>query len=87
MDQIRGLCGVRHKPLVRYHARVIQLPKGFEQVVFEHIPRAQNEEVDHLSRLATTYYDELPKGVYVEAREKPAHKEAISMPMLGEPED
>ncbi|GAA0160094.1 hypothetical protein LIER_16727 [Lithospermum erythrorhizon] len=63
MDQVRGVCGVRHEPL------------------------AQNEEADHLSRLATTYYDELPKGAYVEVREKPAHKEVISMPVLGEPED
>ncbi|GAA0163841.1 hypothetical protein LIER_19614 [Lithospermum erythrorhizon] len=64
MDQVRGVCGARHEPLVKYHARAVQLAKEFEQVVFEHIPRAQNEEADHVSRLATTYYDELPKGVY-----------------------
>ncbi|KAG9147300.1 hypothetical protein Leryth_023597 [Lithospermum erythrorhizon] len=58
MDQVRGICGVKHEPLVKYHARAIQLAKTFEQIVFEHIPRAQNEEVDYLSRLATTYYEE-----------------------------
>ncbi|GAA0164996.1 hypothetical protein LIER_20506 [Lithospermum erythrorhizon] len=47
----------------------------------------QNEEADHLLRLTTTYYDELPKGVYVEIREKPAYEEIISMPILEEPED
>ncbi|GAA0157295.1 hypothetical protein LIER_14597 [Lithospermum erythrorhizon] len=63
------------------------LAKGFEQIVFEHIPHAQNEEVDHLSRIATTYYDELPKEVYVDIRKNPAHEETISLPLLEEPED
>ncbi|GAA0182962.1 hypothetical protein LIER_30466 [Lithospermum erythrorhizon] len=86
-DQVKGLYRVRHELLVKYHVRVVQLAKKFEQVVFEHIPRVQNKEADHLSRLATTYYDELPKGVYVEIREKPAHEEIISIPVLEEPED
>ncbi|GAA0141635.1 hypothetical protein LIER_35425 [Lithospermum erythrorhizon] len=60
---------------------------GFEQIIFEHIPHAQNEEVDHLSRLAITYYDELPEGVYVEVRENPAYEETIIIPVLEEPED
>ncbi|GAA0153496.1 hypothetical protein LIER_11719 [Lithospermum erythrorhizon] len=60
MDQVKGICGVKHESMVKYHAKAIQLAKEFEQIVLEHIPRAQNEEGDHLSRLVTTYYDELP---------------------------
>ncbi|GAA0169924.1 hypothetical protein LIER_24302 [Lithospermum erythrorhizon] len=60
MDQVKGTCGVKHELLVKYHAEAIQLVDEFEQIVFEHIPRAQNEEADRLSRLATTYYDEWP---------------------------
>ncbi|GAA0151487.1 hypothetical protein LIER_10196 [Lithospermum erythrorhizon] len=87
MDQIKGICGVKHEPLVKYHAKTIQLAKEFKQIVFEHIPRTQNEEADHLSRLTTTYYGELSQGVYVEVREVPAYKEAISFPVLEEPND
>ncbi|GAA0157436.1 hypothetical protein LIER_14704 [Lithospermum erythrorhizon] len=87
IDQVRGTCGVKHEPLVKYHAKAVQLAKGFELVVFEYIPRVQNEEADHLSRLVTTYYDELPNEVYVEIREKPAHEENLSLLVLQEPED
>ncbi|GAA0142240.1 hypothetical protein LIER_03186 [Lithospermum erythrorhizon] len=58
-----------------------------DQIVFEHIPRAQNEEDDHLSRLSTTYYDELSQGVYVEVREASAYQEAVTLPIFEEPED
>ncbi|GAA0144425.1 hypothetical protein LIER_04873 [Lithospermum erythrorhizon] len=51
------------------------------------IPHAQSEEVDHLSRLATTYYDELPRGVHVEIRESSTYEKAISLPVLEEPDD
>ncbi|GAA0170162.1 hypothetical protein LIER_40903 [Lithospermum erythrorhizon] len=84
MDQVKVVYGVRHEPLVKYNARAVWLAKGFEQII-EHIPQAQNEEVDHLSRLATTYYDEFPKGFYVEICEKPAHEAIISMHILEEP--
>ncbi|GAA0140974.1 hypothetical protein LIER_02222 [Lithospermum erythrorhizon] len=87
MDQVRGVCGVRHEPLVKYHAKAMQLAQGFEQVVFEHIPRAQNEEANHLSRLATTYYNEFPRGDYVEIQQKPAHEETISLSVLEEAKD
>ncbi|GAA0156441.1 hypothetical protein LIER_13941 [Lithospermum erythrorhizon] len=50
IDQVKVICGVRHEPLVKYHAKAIQLAKGSKQVIFEHIPRAQNEEAEHLTR-------------------------------------
>ncbi|GAA0161163.1 hypothetical protein LIER_17540 [Lithospermum erythrorhizon] len=87
IDQVRGMCGVKHEPLVKYHAKAEKLAKGFELIIFEHIPRIQNEEADHLSRLATTYYDELTNEVYVEIREKSAHEDNPTLLVLQEPED
>ncbi|GAA0155615.1 hypothetical protein LIER_13304 [Lithospermum erythrorhizon] len=90
MYQVKGACGVKHMPLVKYHVRAIQLAIEFEQIIFEHIPHAQNEEDDHLSRLATTYYDEVAQGVYVEIHEASTYQEAIALPVwkslrIGEP--
>ncbi|GAA0146200.1 hypothetical protein LIER_36272 [Lithospermum erythrorhizon] len=86
MDQVKGLCGVRHELLVKYHESH-PIGKELENIVFEHIPHTQNEEADHLSRLATTFNDELPQGVYVEIHEVPAYEEAIALPFLEEPRD
>ncbi|GAA0154611.1 hypothetical protein LIER_12544 [Lithospermum erythrorhizon] len=66
IDQIRGVCEVKPEILKKYHAKAISITQGFRRVVFEHIPREENEEADCLSRLATTYYSDLPRGVYVE---------------------
>ncbi|GAA0151359.1 hypothetical protein LIER_10094 [Lithospermum erythrorhizon] len=35
---------------------------GFTKISFQNIPREENEEADQLSRLATTYYSDLPEG-------------------------
>ncbi|GAA0169007.1 hypothetical protein LIER_23579 [Lithospermum erythrorhizon] len=87
IDQVKGACGVKHEPLVKYHAKVVQLAKGFELIIFEHILQTQNDEANHLSRLATTYYDELPGRVYVDIRDRHAHEENPTFPVLEEPED
>ncbi|GAA0155332.1 hypothetical protein LIER_13086 [Lithospermum erythrorhizon] len=87
MGQVRSICGVKHDQLVKYHARAIQLAQTFEHILFEYIPRAQNEEVDHLSRLTITYYDELPQGVYVEVLEALSYQEVVTLSILKEPED
>ncbi|GAA0150387.1 hypothetical protein LIER_09340 [Lithospermum erythrorhizon] len=34
IEQVEGVCGVKHEPLVKYHAKVIQLAKWFKQVIF-----------------------------------------------------
>ncbi|GAA0164587.1 hypothetical protein LIER_20183 [Lithospermum erythrorhizon] len=65
-DQIREDCGIKNESLIKYHAKATTLAKDFTHIVFEHIPRTENEEVDRLSKLATTYYCELPKEIYVE---------------------
>ncbi|GAA0169885.1 hypothetical protein LIER_24267 [Lithospermum erythrorhizon] len=78
---------IKHESLVKYHVKAIQLAKKFEQIVLKHIPRAQNEEANHLLRLAMTYYDELPQGVYMEVREVPTYEGEITLLVIEEPTD
>ncbi|GAA0187477.1 hypothetical protein LIER_34765 [Lithospermum erythrorhizon] len=66
MGQIRGDCGIKNESLIKYVTKATTLAKDFTQIIFEHIACTENEEVDRLSKLATTYYDELPKEVYIE---------------------
>ncbi|GAA0161261.1 hypothetical protein LIER_17619 [Lithospermum erythrorhizon] len=87
MDQIRGDCGIKNESLVKYHAKVTTLASGFAHIVFEYIPHTENEEADRLSKLATTYYDELPKEVYVEVQDGRAYEETSVKVVLEEPQD
>ncbi|GAA0169556.1 hypothetical protein LIER_24010 [Lithospermum erythrorhizon] len=75
IDQIRGVCGVKREVLKKYHAKAVSIAQGFRRVVFEHIPREENEEADRLSRLVTTYFSDLPRGVYVKICDSPAYEE------------
>ncbi|GAA0174303.1 hypothetical protein LIER_27724 [Lithospermum erythrorhizon] len=50
IEQIKGDCGVKSEILMKYYAKALTLTKGFEFLQLEHIPRAQNEHADHLSR-------------------------------------
>ncbi|GAA0162201.1 hypothetical protein LIER_18343 [Lithospermum erythrorhizon] len=75
IDQIRGDCGVKNEKLGKYHAKALSLLPRFDYVVFEHIPRGQKKHADHLSHLATTYFEDIPKGVHVEVRDNPIHME------------
>ncbi|GAA0175566.1 hypothetical protein LIER_28714 [Lithospermum erythrorhizon] len=75
MDQAKGDCGIKNGSLMRYHNKATTLAKSFAHIVFQHIPRSENEKTDRLSKLATTYYEELPKEVYIEVREQRAYEE------------
>ncbi|GAA0159682.1 hypothetical protein LIER_16400 [Lithospermum erythrorhizon] len=87
MDQIKGVCGVKKETLIKYHEKIVTMAKGIEQTLFEHAPRAQNEEADRLSQLATTYYHELQKEVYIKLRDHPAYEEKGLCTVLEEPND
>ncbi|GAA0153524.1 hypothetical protein LIER_11740 [Lithospermum erythrorhizon] len=87
MNQIRGDCGIKIGSLMRYHSKATTLAKSFAHIVFEHIPRSENEEADRLSKLATTYYEELPKEVYIELREQRAYEEILVKIVLEESSD
>ncbi|GAA0149046.1 hypothetical protein LIER_08318 [Lithospermum erythrorhizon] len=84
---VQGDCGVKNDNLQKYHAKAIPLAQNFEYVIFEHIPRTQNEHADHLSCLATTYFDEMPSHVKIEVRNAPAYEEAAIMRIMEEEED
>ncbi|GAA0153629.1 hypothetical protein LIER_37708 [Lithospermum erythrorhizon] len=85
--QIREDCGVKNESLRKYHAKATIVVLGFDYVIFEHIPRGENEHVDHLSRLAMTYYEDIPRGVYIEHRERPMYDEARIFLVGGEEKD
>ncbi|GAA0157910.1 hypothetical protein LIER_15067 [Lithospermum erythrorhizon] len=78
IEQVRGDCGVKSDTLRKYHAKATLLVQRFEYVVFEYIPRTQNEHADHLSLLATTYFDEMPSHVKVEVKDAPSYEEGRS---------
>ncbi|GAA0157641.1 hypothetical protein LIER_14868 [Lithospermum erythrorhizon] len=61
----------------------VEKSQSFKWIIFEHIPWAENENADRLSRLATTYYIELPEGVYVEVCDQPAYKEEVIKNITG----
>ncbi|GAA0159803.1 hypothetical protein LIER_16502 [Lithospermum erythrorhizon] len=71
IDQIRGNCKVKIETLMKYHAKGVSIAQCFKRIAFEHIPREKNEEADRLSRLATTYYSDLSKGIC----DQPAYEE------------
>ncbi|GAA0140622.1 hypothetical protein LIER_01932 [Lithospermum erythrorhizon] len=73
IEQIRGDCGVKSEVLKKYHAKALTFTRILEYLSFEHIPDSQNKHVDHLSRLATTYFGDLSSGVHVEVREHLIH--------------
>ncbi|GAA0176177.1 hypothetical protein LIER_29219 [Lithospermum erythrorhizon] len=56
---------------------VVEISQVLKWIIFEHIPRVENERADRLSRLDTTYYSELPEGVYVEVYDQPAYKKEV----------
>ncbi|GAA0142602.1 hypothetical protein LIER_03461 [Lithospermum erythrorhizon] len=49
MDQINGACGVKNDILIMYHEKAVTMAKGFDQTIFQHVPRVLNEEADRLS--------------------------------------
>ncbi|GAA0154246.1 hypothetical protein LIER_37834 [Lithospermum erythrorhizon] len=87
IDQIRGDCGVKNEKLSRYHTKALSLLPGFDYIMFEHIPWGENEHADHLSRLAATYFEDIPEGVHVEVRDNLIHLELYIRPVLEEVED
>jgi hypothetical protein len=73
--------------MASYRFYVQQLSGFFEGCEFHHVPRANNEEADRLSKIGSTRQD-IPVGVSLEIIHKPSIKpslESISMYMPGDP--
>ncbi|GAA0154140.1 hypothetical protein LIER_12209 [Lithospermum erythrorhizon] len=84
---VKGKCGVKNETLMKYHEKVVTMAKGFDQTIFQHVSRAQNEKTDKLSQLATTYYDAFLKEVYIELRDHPVYEEKVISSVLEDPND
>jgi hypothetical protein len=72
-----------------YHFLVQQLSGYFEDCEFRHIPRAQNEAADTLSKLGSSR-DSIPPGISLEHLRKPSIKplpESLSIYVPPSPED
>ncbi|GAA0149534.1 hypothetical protein LIER_08684 [Lithospermum erythrorhizon] len=61
----------------------VEISQGFKRIIFEDIPRAKNEKADRWSRLATTYYSELWKRVYIEVCDQPVYNEEFINSITG----
>ncbi|GAA0166164.1 hypothetical protein LIER_21385 [Lithospermum erythrorhizon] len=44
IDQIKGSCWVKHEALMKYHSKAVQISQEFKRILFEHIPRTENEK-------------------------------------------
>jgi hypothetical protein len=73
--------------MASYRFYVQQLSGFFEGCEFHHVPRANNEEADRLSKIGSTKQD-IPAGVSLEIIHKPSIKpspESISIYVPGDP--
>jgi hypothetical protein len=73
--------------MASYRFYVQQLSGFFEGCEFHHLPRANNEEADRLSKIGSTKQD-IPAGVSLEIIHKPSIKpspESISIYVPGDP--
>jgi hypothetical protein len=73
--------------MASYHFYVQQLCGFFEGCEFHHVPRANNDEADQLSKIGSTKQD-IPAGVSLEIIRKPSIKpspESTSIYVPGDP--
>jgi ribonuclease HI len=72
--------------MASYHFYVQQLSRFFEGCNFHHVPRANNDEVDRLSKIGSTKQD-IPAGVSLEIIHKPSIKPSPDSPSIYVPGD
>jgi ribonuclease HI len=87
MHQVSGDWDAKDANMASYRFYVQQLSGFFEGCEFHHVPRANNEEADRLSKIGSTKQD-IPAGVSLEIIHKPSIKpslESISIYMPGDP--
>jgi ribonuclease HI len=87
MHQVSGDWDAKDANMASYRFYVQQLSGFFEGCEFHHVPRANNEEADRLSKIGSTKQD-IPAGVSLEIIHKPSIKpspESISIYVPGDP--
>jgi ribonuclease HI len=85
--QVSGDWDAKDANMTSYCFYVQQLSGFFEGCEFHHVPRANNEEADRLSKIGSTKQD-IPAGVSLEIIHKPSIKpspESISIYVSGDP--
>jgi ribonuclease HI len=87
VHQVSGEWDAKDANMVSYHFYMQQLCGFFEGCEFHHVPRANNDEADRLSKIGSTKQD-IPAGVSLEIICKPSIKpslESTSIYVLGDP--
>jgi ribonuclease HI len=87
VHQVSGEWDAKDANMASYHFYVQQLCGFFEGCEFHHVPRANNDEADRLSKIGSTKHD-IPAGVSLEIICKPSIKpspESTSIYMPGDP--
>jgi hypothetical protein len=69
-----------------YRFYIQQLSEFFEGCEFHHVPRANNDEADRLSKISSTKQD-IPAGVSLEIIRKPSIKPLPESPSIFMPGD
>jgi hypothetical protein len=72
--------------MASYRFYVQQLSGFFEGCEFHHVPRANNDEADRLSKIGSTRQD-IPAGVSLEIIHKPSIKPSLDSPSIYVPGD
>jgi ribonuclease HI len=84
--QVSGDWDARDANMASYHFYVQQLSGFFEGCEFHHVPRANNDEADRLSKIGSTKQD-IPAWVLLEIIRKPSIKPSPESPSIYVPGD
>jgi ribonuclease HI len=87
VHQVSGEWDAKDANMASYHFYVQQLCGFFESCEFHHVPRANNDEADRLSKIGSTKQD-IPARVSLEVIRKPSIKpspESTSIYVPGDP--
>ena len=74
VNQVGGSYEVKEKPLRKYVAKVRELRDQFKQGILEQIHWSQNKRADALSKLASTAFNTLNRGILVEVVKSRAYE-------------
>jgi ribonuclease HI len=86
VHQVSGDWDAKDANMASYRFYVQQLSGFFEGCEFHHVPRANNDEADRLSKIGSTKQD-IPAGVSLEIIRKPSIKPSLDCPSIYVPGD
>jgi ribonuclease HI len=86
VHQVSGEWDAKNANMASYRFYVQQLCRFFEGCKFHHVPRANNNEADRLSKIGSTKQD-IPAGVSLEIIRKPSIKPSPESGSIFVPED